>query len=395
VDAPIRTRPLSPSKLSVAVGCRLRYLFETEENRVFKIPNNVNALLGRVVHEAIDAAYKKRNLNDHVVVRQYVVSRLLELAGAENTVRSILASLKLVLGESTLVAPTRIADIVRIAVDANNSNGGVQVAHAVARQDRRHHRSAANHSPRRASIFRSESELFSEQLNLAGRADKVERLAGGNIRIADYKSGNALDESGRLREEYRLQIGAYALIVSELYPGVRIQLRVIAADGIWEGALTSETRTEVETLVRTLAIELPLGARKTSEELATTGEKCFRCQYRPSCPGYKSWAPSQWSAVRGGLPLDTWGIVQSVERRTDRLVDVRLTDEAARHVRVVAIPSEMLEKFPTVGDHLELYELRSFETVGQGQFPRNFYIANVSQAFLSAFSAITRIRSAH
>jgi RecB family exonuclease len=382
----------------VAVGCRLRYLFETEESQVFKISNNVNVLLGRVVHEAIDAAYKRRSLNDHVAVRQYVVSRLLELAGAENTVRSILASLKLVLSESTLVAPTRIADIVRIAVYANNSNDeirDVQVAPTVARQDRKHHRSAENHSPSRASIFRSESELFSVRLNLAGRADKVERLSGGNIRIADYKLGNALDESGRLREEYRLQIGAYALIVSELYPGVRIQLRVIAADGVWEGALTSETRTEVEALVRTLAIELPLGARKTSEELATTGEKCFGCQYRPSCPAYKSWAPTQWSAVRGRLPLDTWGIVQSVERRTDRLVDVRIIDGAARHVRVVAIPSEMLEKFPIVGHHLELYELKSFETVGQGKFPRNFYIANVSQPFLSAFSTVTRIRSAH
>jgi RecB family exonuclease len=64
-------------------------------------------------------------------------------------------------------------------------------------------------------IFGSEVRLVSAKLDVAGQADKIERLTDTTIRIVDFKTGAAADELGQLRRDYQLQIRSYALIIRD------------------------------------------------------------------------------------------------------------------------------------------------------------------------------------
>jgi RecB family exonuclease len=393
VDAPIRTRPLSPSKLSLAFGCKLRYLFETEPNDLVTVPGSVSLFLGRAVHNAIHAVFNGEISHSHDAIRQYVISRLVAYAQEATTIRSILNAIDLQLSEKVIVTPARLADAVRTAFEVSGRKNEITAMETASDIDDHHQvkdGSAGSKGADAARVFGSEVRLSSSRFDLAGQADSIERLASATIRITDYKTGSANDGTGQLRQEYRLQVGSYALIVRDLFSDQTIMQKIVAADCIWEEKFTPKMSDEIAELVQTLSTAILFGVRTSCRELAAPGKSCSRCRFRPSCPEYKLWAPDQWSKSRGETPLDSWGVTESLERRSDQLVDVRMIDEAGRHVRIMALPDSMFIKKPNVGDRLELYELNSFETGGQGRYPRNFYVTNPVHPYTSAFSAIAR-----
>jgi hypothetical protein len=162
-------------------------------------------------------------------------------------------------------------------------------------------------------------------------------------------------------------------------------------DGVWEHVFTSEFASEIEKTTRTVSTSIRMGAKHDCADLASPGQSCLGCRFRPSCPAYRIWIPDQWSQGQADLPLDVAGIVESIKSRSEGLIDVRLIDTTHRHFRITAIPKGLLTRLPVAGDRLELYELNSAETGARGRYPRNFYIANPARPYASAFSAFARL----
>ena len=108
MEAPVRTRPLSPSKLSLALGCKLRYLLETESNDFFRISGSISSFLGQAVHNAIDAVVKNAILRSHDAIRRNIVAALLARVVAEKSMHPILDAIESPLNEALIVTPARL-----------------------------------------------------------------------------------------------------------------------------------------------------------------------------------------------------------------------------------------------------------------------------------------------
>jgi PD-(D/E)XK nuclease superfamily len=397
VDAPARTKPIAPSKLFLLLGCKLRYLLETESNSFDQLPGTVSLFIGRAVHSAIYAASVGEIAHRHDVIRNYLISQLLAFAKGSKAILLVLNSINLELTESSIVSAARLMDAVRTAFDLSEKRrefgstaGYLAEADESFSADQQQARQVLSRRDAMDKIFGSEVRLISAKLDVAGQADKIERLTDTTIRIADFKTGAAADELGQLRRDYQLQIRCYALILRDLFPKEKIILRIVAADGVWDEEFTTESSHELEETLKSAQATVPLHLRMDFEKLAEPGRGCVQCRFRPSCPAYRAWAPDQWSNGQGNLPLDTWGTVESVERRSANLIDFRILDSAGRHVRILAVPERMFLKLPSIGACLELYELNSLETGGRGKYPRNFYVVNAIRPYASAFSALVR-----
>jgi hypothetical protein len=387
VDALTRTKPLVPSKLFVATGCKLRYLLETERYDYLRISEGVGALLGRSVHSAVTAIANDEIAPDHDTIRAYIVRQFLTLAATRPTISAILDAIELPCTTDNLVTAARLADCVRAAHEVGGSL-------KVKKMGRVHPRAAepTDHRtpPSSGRAFGFEIELESQDVDMAGRADKVELLEDGTIHITDLKTGGALNEAGELRKEYFFQIGAYALVAQKKYPSKRILLTVLAADGTWESSFSYSFQMEIEKAISDISSVIPRGVPLSWQGLAEPGESCTRCQYRASCPAYRSWAPKRWLESGRLAPLDTIGVTESVDSRSDRLIDIRIVDRCGRRVRVLSVPVALFDVVPSVGESVELYELMSSEAGGHGSFPRNFYVANAIRPYASGFSAVAR-----
>jgi hypothetical protein len=329
------------------------------------------------VHSAINAVANGKLRHNHTDIRKSVIAELLEQAKHSTTICAILKALGLELNESSILTPARLADSVRVAFELSERRRDEATI--------KEPKSTRSHS---ASIFGSEVRLSSNRLDLAGRADSISTPDDTTVLITDFKTGNAARQTGQLRQEYWVQVGCYAWMVLEIFPDHAIILRIVAADGVWEEEFTAHFANEIEDYVRVVSNLIPAGAKSTASELANPGSGCARCRFRPSCSEYKLWAAPRWSGQRGELPLDTWGIVVSIQERSDRLSDLRLADVSGRCVRILAFPDTLLVNQPQAGDRLEMYELKSSETTGNGAFPRNFYLANAVHPYASAFSAV-------
>jgi hypothetical protein len=341
------------------------------------------------VHNAIHAASIGEIPHSHEAIRQYLVSQLLTDAKQSKTILSVLNAIGLELSESAIVSSSRFADSVRTAFDLSNKKREIELESST---ERKLTQAPFVERPasRQTEIFGSEVWLASARLDVAGRADKIEYLSEKTIRIIDLKTGAAADQLSELRQDYLLQIRCYALLVRELFTSERITSRIVASDGVWEEEFTTEISCETEKALAAAQAALPLHAIMDPSKSAEPGHGCLQCRFRPSCSAYRAWAPDQWRRGQGNLPLDTWGLVQSIEIRSKGLLDIRILDDARRHVRVLAIPESMLSKPRSIDSHLEMYELNSLETGGHGKYPRNFYVVNANRPYASAFSTLAK-----
>jgi hypothetical protein len=199
------------------------------------------------------------------------------------------------------------------------------------------------------------------------------------LEIVDYKTGTITDANGELKSEYVLQLQAYALMAQEQTSESAIRLYVDNGD---ETAVPSDAKslTAARDHIREFVERFPSGALLSPGELADPGADCRWCRIRPTCPAYRTEAPSWWRDIPNRIdiePWDTWGEVTSVSRTADNAVTVDLLDAASRAVRVRRLDTRHGIDDRSIGTMVYIFDLvadslrRGF--TGERPHPRLFH----------------------
>jgi hypothetical protein len=376
-----RTKALSPSKLLTGIQCPLRYLVETELADWPSLPDSVPMVVGRCVHKAIEAVLNHRASDIDALIRLTTAAISDELsrhAGAKVLLDvmgiSTDAAPGMIMSSAELLERTRVA--VRVLQAQPSDSGAAFKPAAPLRRS----------NDRAASDRRAEATVSSARLDVAGRADLVERADGQTIRITEFKTGNCFDATGHVFSSMIAQVGTYGLIYREVYQASKIGLRIVARDGEWNSDLTGPIIQSAMAAIENLKCRLPRNSDLAAEEISQPGECCLSCKVRPSCSAYRKWAAVQWIQGEHAVPLDTWGTVQSIEVGSRNLCNVRIEDAAGRRVRLTNVPSASVEHM-NVATQLEAFDLRSSEGGRGSAHPHNFHVIDLHKFAHSAFSA--------
>ncbi|WP_434300172.1 PD-(D/E)XK nuclease family protein [Corallococcus exiguus] len=229
-------------------------------------------------------------------------------------------------------------------------------------------------------LKRPEVPLGSKSLHLRGAADFVEWPEDDIVRISDFKSGGVLDPEGQLKEGYILQLQGYALALHDAaHPRPKgFRLEVVSDGGVFDVDGRTET---LDYLRRKLENQkVPWGQQAVAVDYETAGPSCMFCPQRPRCSSYTKYAEEAWESNRVGvgqrpLPLDIWGVVESVEEGPTTLhVRIR-SPEGERRLIAGLAHRHFLSRLCQVGEPIWIYGLQTLEGARGGQFvhPLNFH----------------------
>lgn len=187
--------------------------------------------------------------------------------------------------------------------------------------------------------FGAEVPVRSADGLFVGRIDSVERVAGG-VRIVDYKLALRVD----LPERYERQVQLYAHMWRDSYGRWPTEAVVVypllgsATSVAVDPATCERVKRESIAVIETLL------SRRDGRLLATPGEVCSICEYRPWCEpfwAYQAGAPNE-SSVLERASVGFEGRVAGIEHRSGH---VRLT--LSWQGRTVSLVADV-ERFPQV-----------------------------------------------
>ena len=229
-------------------------------------------------------------------------------------------------------------------------------------------------------------ELFlSDRLDLVGKLDRLDLDQHQNATITDYKSGNVFEESSKVHSRYRIQMLAYGLLIHDAKIGGQIRLRLIGLDGTFEWNFDDQELACIRSVLARLARSIPKDVELPAGDLATFGQACRYCRYRPSCRTYRDSAPGGWDRSDfDWLPFDTWGTVERVES-DDYVSVVYLVDENKRRVSVRDVPNRLVSQT----SRAEFFNLKPLSSIRGGR-PANFYVANQRRPDEAAHESFVR-----
>lgn len=386
---PIRTKPISPSKIAIALACPLRYLFETERAAHASLIESISSLLGRSIHHVLNLIASGTIGRERLVVRDALSAHLVQLIAQQPTAQAILATL----GQSiptvdAIVPAAQFAEKIRMLFRAIDNLSDDWPDHQRRRTFKTAPTSGAQGQKSKNLEFGSEIQMGSNSLDLRGRADMVERLAPNTIRVTEFKSGGTLDDENQPRTSHLLQVCAYALVQAERYNDHSIIVRLIAADGEWERPFTNDLAEMAHAALAELRDQIPRNVALDPIQSAKPGLACVSCRFRPDCGQYRKWANASRNSGVTGMPLDVWGRIESIEAKSS-LWNVRLKTSEGMRVRISTIPSVLLTSC-SAGEYLEAFELRSSESGRGNVFPLNLQIVDARHPHLSAYGAVIR-----
>jgi len=137
-------------------------------------------------------------------------------------------------------------------------------------------------------------EQFSVQVGpttLVGRIDRIDRVAGDQVAIIDYKTGKPKSQEDA---DESLQLSLYALAVREKWGHAVDRLMFHNLEG--NTAITTQ-RSEVELEEAKLRVEEVAEKIAAGEFKAKVGNHCFSCAYRGLCPYTEKRVPEIFAAV--------------------------------------------------------------------------------------------------
>ena len=347
----------SPSSLGTSKRCGLKVLASASENRgkFERLPVNPVALLGTLVHSALELLMTGE-LTEPLQWLEDELDRPTNRATPYSCLREAI--------------PERRIQNARQMLDGRDGRSEL-----VPREHPEGLRTAGANSTR---LFGPEVLLISPTLRLRGKADWICRLADGAIEIVDFKTGVVLGENGEVKDEYVLQLQAYALMLRERVGGTEVRL-----------FLDNGERTQIpcddvsldraQERIEEFTSKFPESSTVHSVDVANPGPECASCGLRSSCSAYLDSAPDWWTDVPEEIefaPLDIWGEISRVSE-VDFGLTVHLKDQAGRSVKVDGLDSAHGLTRDSAGEQVWLFNLcadnrrRGFK--GQRPHPRIFH----------------------
>jgi len=136
--------------------------------------------------------------------------------------------------------------------------------------------------------------LLEHDVIVTGRMDQVNRIAGNQVEIIDYKTGRPKDAKAAAKD---LQLGVYALAAEEvldLDPLRLVFYNLMTNEGV---AATRDAKALKETREKIAEVADRIRARDFS---AKPGFGCGFCDYKPLCPAHEQLISIRPSQPAGG-----------------------------------------------------------------------------------------------
>lgn len=371
-----RTKPFSPSKLSLLNQCKLSYLLQTERID-HKIPAGAHSYIGTAIHKTIEQLLPsgnsagpeikstlEKNLSDSLL-KSGQNSPILNWAIAKNGINKIYDHVRLI----------SAIQQVKTTIGKYSTN---------------------NISHNKFNVDRSEfkkNQLGSERIFEVGRYDLAGSIdysfldLNNVIHVIDFKSGKILDD-GVLKDEYLSQIGLYGLMVKEYFPDNEIILEVIGASDYWGGILDRNLENKLIKTIESTIKDIPLGVDFTLESLAQLGEHCSTCRARSACPKYFDVLVTSNQSAESKIVSkgDLYGEVEEVIK-SNELLELKLKSSNNIALSIYGLP-DMLFQNISIGSNLACYNLKFYDHEALCSFPANFYVYRPDIPKISAFEAV-------
>lgn len=224
----------------------------------------------------------------------------------------------------------------------------------------------------------SELPLESVKLRLKARLDFLRVLSRGLVEVIDFKSGNVLDGDGEIEEVTALQLRLYGLLLLELSPGTRLELRVVSGAGTTDVTFSPEDVEKTRSWLAQRIFGLSAGEHVEANSLAVVGPQCRGCTARLVCPGYRKAVPELWKRtdLTMELPIDIAGTVLEIESNAEQTT-LRIEDLAGRVAKIHRLSPSLYSPTQFARDSVFwFFNLSSNEARplrGTWRHPRNFH----------------------
>jgi hypothetical protein len=371
-----RTKPFSPSKLSLLNQCKLSYLLQTERID-HKIPAGAHSYIGTAIHRTIE--------------------QLLPLGSTSGA--EIKSTLEKNLSDS-LLKSSQSSPILNWAISKNSINkiyDHVRLISAIQQVKNTIGKYSTNNiSHNKFNVDRNEvkkNQLGSERIFEVGRYDLAGSIdysfldLNNIIHVIDFKSGKIFDD-GVLKDEYLSQIGLYGLMVKEYFPNNEIILEVIGANDYWGGTLDRNLESKLIKIIESTIKDIPLGVNFTLESLAQLGGHCSTCRARSACPKYFEVLVTGKQSTESKIVSkgDLYGEVEEVIK-SNELLELKLKSSNNLALSINGLP-DMLFQNISIGSNLACYNLKFYDHEALCSFPANFYVYRPDIPKISAFEAV-------
>jgi hypothetical protein len=378
IDKVARTKPFSPSKISLINSCPLRYLLETENYPSVNPPSNIYALTGTVIHKLVEDNLSNPFISGAEIKKQFLAA--FDGLALNNKRAPLICWVYEKFGVGGTLNNERVISSVQQIKRLLDKYG----------KDKSLTRSDTNLSSQKdeVSILGSEKWFELKKFELAGKIDLSYLDDDGVIHVIDFKSGKVIDDEGLPIEEYLIQIGVYGLMVEDSTSHSNLLLELIGSHSSWSGYLDEFLRGHVLDLVMNAKSTLPLHKEIEASEISTTGEHCLSCRSRFACGKYVD-------ALKGRIykeenPIcssgDLIGVVTKVIARED-FIDLVINPIGGVTCSIMGLPRTLYSEIKE-GDLVAGYFLGVFDIENRCNFPANFYIFRDDAPRLTSFEAM-------
>jgi PD-(D/E)XK nuclease superfamily len=302
------TRYASPSLLSESSSCIVRTFARDSSNSRFldSLIRGPFVEVGRAVHKALEIADGAQNIEE--IFYELIRSREKELQGDDR--RRHYSNLKQSVGQD------RWNERLEIVKNHLGMNASVEIYET---------RKAITERKLEPQTFKVPSEwvelyVVSDELSLRGQIDRLEILANGIVRIIDYKTGEVLDDEGKVKREYLMQLAAYEAICRRYWPDAQFELSLDnGVEVIVEinNGIRNEFQKKLNSLRTSISHLAGQQVSATSYESLSSG--CLDCPIRHTCNSYRAVLDGDFlnEIVAGDLLRsisDGFGVVEKIHR---------------------------------------------------------------------------------
>ncbi len=371
-----RSKPFVPSKLSVYLKCPLRYLLETEIASKTCLPLGPRTVRGIAIHEVIARFHGKEMVAGQMIMDELVsqIARLIDAGKATEPLMYLTYMQHGIDGILSMEQLITACQLVRIVMHRRAGRGGAS------------HTGGIGMTANATRNFGAEIPLEIPALDLAGRVDRLSREPDGTIFVTEFKSGRAFEKDGTPILAALMQLGAYGLMAKEKYQPNSVVLELIASGHHWSSPMDLGIEELVRESIKAMAKKIPRNMPLDTLALASIGQHCSTCCYRPSCPQYKDVLNGSVGAGLDDLSRDIAGTILNTES-DGSYQTVRVKKRSGISARISGIPVALYPRFST-GSMFIAYSLGIYDIKAKTSEPTNFFMIRPDAPRLSAFESV-------